>query len=168
MKYWIRGSYHSVCEDWLVLWDVCGPVDIHWCCEGKLVNIYRTARQSHPRRWTSLTVAPDPSELQVSNIHALLSAILHASVVAHGSELVRLFGFMRKYNSWSMETCFGSSGSSKGHKNAHFFELWEMKPVIQWSVDSQKLNCETQTNQLRGFSPRANYTDRATAACRQS
>jgi hypothetical protein len=25
-----------------------------------------------------------------------------------------------------------------------------------------------KTNKLRGFSPQANYTDRATAACRQS
>jgi hypothetical protein len=34
--------------------------------------------------------------------------------------------------------------------------------------DSYIYNTNKQTNKLHGLSPRANYTDRATAACRQS
>jgi hypothetical protein len=42
-------------------------------------------------------------------------------------------------------------------------KCWEERLV---TLPGQPTN--QPTNQLRGFSPRANYTDRATAACRQS
>jgi hypothetical protein len=40
------------------------------------------------------------------------------------------------------------------------------KALIGWMIDALKIGIKK--TKLRGLSPRANYTDRATAACRRS
>jgi hypothetical protein len=42
------------------------------------------------------------------------------------------------------------------------------KIVLQTSASNAYSKFINETNKLRGFSPSANYTDRATAACRRS
>jgi hypothetical protein len=40
--------------------------------------------------------------------------------------------------------------------------------VLKLYTDVSEMNAYQKTNKLRGLIPRANYTDRATAACRRS
>jgi hypothetical protein len=48
--------------------------------------------------------------------------------------------------------CIQKDMNSKKWKQVSLLDLWK----------------KSQTNKLRGLSPRTNYTDRATAACRRS
>jgi hypothetical protein len=56
----------------------------------------------------------------------------------------------------------------KEHHNIYFITA-TIHFIISLKSEAEKSaanNKTKQTNKLRGFSPQANYTDRATAACR--
>jgi hypothetical protein len=52
--------------------------------------------------------------------------------------------------------------------NIKINDIQFVQPKTLFEVNVGKRYIDAKTNKLYGLSPRANYTDRATAACRQS
>jgi hypothetical protein len=73
------------------------------------------------------------------------------AAIATGSLLVLLLFSL-------FTTCFGSYGPSSGETQLRHLHIRVLHHM------SEK---KTKTKKLHGLSPRANYTDRATAACRE-
>jgi hypothetical protein len=76
--------------------------------------------------------------------HSLLAGVTHCPAAKTGIKSLSYL-YIYEYMTFRGDTCVGNA-----------------------TVESDNVFPTNLTNQLRGFSPRANYTDRATAACRQS
>jgi hypothetical protein len=62
------------------------------------------------------------------------------------------------------------TGDKNVRENYTYGTVWKIHPTILVGKPEAKklIGRRKQTNKLHGLSPRANYTDRATAACRRS